>query len=104
MSRIANNRNLIFEQFWKMTWKEKKLFILMLVERKHTERSRNRKNPDTSTYNFLKKKPDGTKLRVCKTLFANTLAIKQWTINNWLKQNFNTLHENISQKQNQPAV
>ncbi|CAH1108189.1 unnamed protein product [Psylliodes chrysocephalus] len=103
-----DDRKSVFKQFWKMSWSEKQVFITTQVESKHTERSRNRRKEETSRrtciYIFSLKKADRTKIRVCKTLFANTLAIKQWTINNRLKQNLNISQQEKKKKEDQTDI
>lgn len=82
------DRNLLFKTFWKMSWSEKHVFVTTLVEKKEVQRSRNRKEEGRSrrscSYIFHLQKSDGSKVRVCKTMFTNTLSIKPWTVSHWL--------------------
>lgn len=81
-----------------MTWGEKKIYIDALVQIIPTQRHRDRKDEKVSrrecsvNYNLRK----GEELiRVCKTMFLNTLCIGNWSTLNWKetkeKQNINEI-------------
>lgn len=82
-------RKLIFNKFWtKMTWNERKIYVCSVVEMKHVDRQRNRKEEEnsrrtTSLAYYLYK--NNQKLRVCKKMFLNTLSIGEWSVLNWKK-------------------
>lgn len=92
-------RNLLFKTFWKMSWSEKHVLVTTLVERKVVQRSRNRREEGQSrrscSYVYYLKKSDGSRVRVCKTMFTNTLSIKPWTVTHWLTRE-NKQRNNIS--------
>ncbi|CAG4981288.1 unnamed protein product [Parnassius apollo] len=90
-----------------MTWGEKKIFVNSLVQEIPTKRPRDRKDPSISKrkssmiYNLLLK--DEQRVRVCKTMFQNTLCITKMTIWNWKKVKENTSHnenQNVSARKN----
>lgn len=80
------DKNNIFCRFWKMPWGEKKLYVDLFVVVHPTSRARDRKDNDTSRREssylyFLERNKE--KVRVCKTMFLNTLAIGEKAIRNW---------------------
>lgn len=83
-----NDRQTIFNFFWNMAWGEKKIFIDSLVKILPTNRYRDRKQPAFSRrkcsiiYNLKKEEK---LIRVCKTMFLNTLCIGKWCVLNWKK-------------------
>ncbi|CAG5001783.1 unnamed protein product [Parnassius apollo] len=102
-----DDRKVIYERFWGMTWGEKKIFVNSLVQEIPTKRPRDRKDPSISKrkssmiYNLLLK--DEQRVRVCKTMFQNTLCITKMTIWNWKKGKENTSHngnQNVSARKN----
>ncbi|CAG5054524.1 unnamed protein product [Parnassius apollo] len=105
--RGEDDRKVIYERFWGMTWGEKKIFVNSLVQEIPTKRPRDRKDPSISKrkssmiYNLLLK--DEQRVRVCKTMFQNTLYITKMTIWNWKKGKENTSHnenQNVSARKN----
>lgn len=81
-----NDRKKIFEEFWSLDWQAKKIYVQFLAKKTKPKRARNRIECDKSRRKcsgiyFLKK--GNTTVRVCKTLFLNTLAIGSWTAQNW---------------------
>ncbi|XP_050514864.1 uncharacterized protein LOC126890077 [Diabrotica virgifera virgifera] len=96
-------RKNIFEMFWRMNWGEKKVFVNGLVQEIPTKRPRDRKDPlltrRQSTMVFNLNLTNDCRVRVCKTMFQNTLCLTKMTIWNWKKGK-----ENISQKTNRHAT
>ncbi|CAH1170722.1 unnamed protein product [Phaedon cochleariae] len=82
-------RQIIFQYFWSKSWAEKREYVNSLVDlkpvkqRKSESSSSRRKN---SLFFFLKV-PGGSKVRVCKKQFLNTLCIGEWSVLNWIKSN-----------------
>lgn len=78
-----NERKAIFYKFWRMTWKEKKSYVSLLIDIKDTYKHRDRKIDDISrrsnamSYHLKKNEKS---LKVCKTMFLNTLAIAAWSV------------------------
>lgn len=76
----------MFDEFWKLDWPAKKVFVKLLTRKANTARARDRKvntssrRKNSCTY-YLKK--GNNVVRVCKTMFLNTLAIGEWTALNW---------------------
>lgn len=81
-------RNAIFKHFWNMSWKEKHLYVSTPIKKEATQRNSNRKVEGASkrscAYKFYLPKFEGMKLKVCKTMFDDTIAIKPWTITHQL--------------------
>ncbi|CAH1113491.1 unnamed protein product [Psylliodes chrysocephalus] len=81
-----------------MSWKEKHLYVSTPIKKEATQRSSNRKVEGASkrscTYKFYLPKFEGIKLKVCKTIFGDTIAIKPWTITHWLNNNSQVIFEN----------
>lgn len=81
-----DDRKIIFDKFWNMAWKEKRVYVDNLVKVYHTNRQRDRKDPQTSkranTFIYHLKKGEDM-IRVCKTLFLNTFSIGKSCIWNW---------------------
>lgn len=80
------DRKGIFDKFWEMTWGEKKIYLDSLMQIIPTDRPRDRKHEllsrrSSSVIYNLKKGEEF--VRVCKTLFLNTLCIGKWCALNW---------------------
>ncbi|KAL4720744.1 hypothetical protein ACJJTC_006818 [Scirpophaga incertulas] len=100
------DRKVLYEKFWGMTWGEKKVFVNSLVQEMPTKRPRNRKDPSITKrkssmiYNLHSN--DDRRVRVCKTMFQNTLCITKMTIWNWRKgkENTSNKNQNVSARKN----
>lgn len=82
------DRTKIFEHFWKeMTWPERKVFIHTLVDVVTTKNHKNQVHEISHRNNTLiyHLKKEGIRLRVCRTMLLNTLAIGSWSLQNWSK-------------------
>ncbi|CAF4857457.1 unnamed protein product [Pieris macdunnoughi] len=81
-----DDRKILFDKFWKLTWDEKRVYVDNLVKIVHTNRQRDRKDPQKSkrvnTFIYHLKKGEDM-IRVCKTLFLNTLSIGKSCIWGW---------------------
>lgn len=82
-----DDRKKIFDEFWKKyTWGEKKIFVNDTVQSLQPKRQRDRKEAGLSRrtqsliYNL---KIDDQYVRVCKTMYLNTLGIGRMTILIW---------------------
>lgn len=84
---IETDRQKIFEEFWAMSWAEKKVFVDNLVTALPVKRPRRRKTNNEelkrgqSLFYYLKK--DDEPIKVCRTQFLNKLGIGRWTVLNW---------------------
>lgn len=81
-------RNTIFQNFWKLSWEEKKVFVNTLLTVKRTSGKRGKQSVSrrsTSTEYYLKQ-GYGT-IRVCKKMFLNTLGVGEIAIKQWVKTN-----------------
>lgn len=83
------DRLAIFNDFWSMTWNEKKIFVDTLRQMVPINRKRDRHNNTISRRNnsfmyFLLK--DDKHIKVCKTMFCNTLGVSLRTIHGWKKR------------------
>nr|CAH7716532.1 unnamed protein product [Callosobruchus chinensis] len=86
-------RQNIFNKFWRLTSEEKKIYVSGRAIASDTKRARNRKSEGESrrkcSYSFfLDKKME--RVRVCKTMFCNTLGVSMRTITHWLNGNFSS--------------
>lgn len=109
------DREQIFKNFWKLKWPEKRIYVSSRVLSLPTARARNRKENESSQRSasyqyFLNKKSE--QVRVCKTLFCNTLGVSVRTISAWIESdtksprksdgslNENNMINNITRKKN----
>lgn len=86
-----NERKTIFKQFWDLNWKEKKVFVRMLVDTDKPKDTKNKKN-ETSRRKlslFFHLKKESLRIRVCKKMFLHTLCINEWSVLNWIKKRNN---------------
>lgn len=82
------DREQMFKKFWKLKWPEKRIYVSSRVLSLPTVRARNRKENDSSQRSisyqyFLNKRNE--QVRVCKTLFCNTLGVSVRTISAWIE-------------------
>ncbi|CAG9818856.1 unnamed protein product [Phaedon cochleariae] len=82
-----DERNEIFSSFWsELDWKQRKLYIQLLVNVKTTRRHRHRLVEAESrrkySWKYHLKKSD-ERIPVCKTMFLNTLGIGERMVMNW---------------------
>ena len=79
-------RELIFKNFWELTWGERKAYVKGLVDCTHVKR---RRTSNTSSRRgvslFYHMKKDGTKVSVCKTMFLATTGLREWSVRTWVK-------------------
>ncbi|CAG9840695.1 unnamed protein product [Diabrotica balteata] len=82
-------RKQIFNAFWSdMGWKERKMYVSLLIDSKAPQRNRNRTTECKSRRNetlvyYLKINEE--RQRVCKQMFLNTHCVKENMILDWLK-------------------
>lgn len=101
-------RQHIFAEFWNFSWKEKQVYVLGRTTVTETKRVRNRKDDSvsrrtTSCNYFLNKKKKEERVRVCKTMFCNTLGMSSRTISLWIQKGSNT-PEKFPSNQTDPNV
>lgn len=82
-----------FDEYWKLDWEAKKVYIKFLTKKIPTARERDRKENAKSRRKwsnqyYLKKQK--LIVRVCKTMFLNTLSIGEWTALNWPNEEHNS--------------
>lgn len=90
-------RQQIFKTFWKMDWKQKKVYVNTLVQTTKPSNPRNRTNPNASRRVQTLKyhlKVDGKNLRVCRIFFLNTLCIGRCSVLSWVNKPV-TAHNNV---------
>lgn len=82
-----DQRKHIFNYFWsKLTWGERKVFVDNTVTAAPTQRHRDRKNGMSSRRSqtlLYYLKIEDTNVRVCRTMYLNTLNLGRWTVHNW---------------------
>lgn len=96
-SLYEEDRQHIFAKFWELSWPEKRVYVTSRVLKSAIKRARNRKNDTDSQRSvsyryFLNRK--GDQIRVCKTMFCNTLGISLRTISDWLKKDIDSPDKN----------
>lgn len=87
-------REKMFRNFWSLTWGERKILVQLLVDRRsvlrrRVESSNSRRKGSLFYYLNVDRKE---KVRVCKTMFLNTLSIGEWMVFSWVS-NFETTQE-----------
>ncbi|XP_008185188.1 uncharacterized protein LOC100161732 isoform X2 [Acyrthosiphon pisum] len=81
-----NERQSMFDDFWKCSWDEKKTYCTNLVS-KHIKKQETLAAGEASRRNFsyiYHLKSGDMKFVVCKTMFQNTLGLNEWMVKNWL--------------------
>ncbi|CAH0716450.1 unnamed protein product, partial [Brenthis ino] len=70
-------RQQIFERFWSMTWKEKKMYVRSMVDTENIKRKTTESKSRRSETRLYYLQIHGKKERVCLKTFLATLAIKE---------------------------
>lgn len=82
-------RQRLFDEFWALSWYEKRAYMSRLVVLGSVMRPRNRKDASFSRRSKSLKyffEADGNRYRVCKTMFLNTFDLSQWSVHGWPKK------------------
>lgn len=82
-------RQRLFDEFWALSWEEKRAYMSRLVVLGSVMRPRNRKDASFSRRSKSLKyyfEADGNRYRVCKTMFLNTFDLSQWSVHGWPKK------------------
>lgn len=74
----------IFNEFWCMSWSQKKVFVSSMVDKTTTQRKTKGTDSRRSSSKAYYFKIEGKRERVCLKTFINTLGVKEWTIRYWL--------------------
>lgn len=89
------DRAACFKEFWALDWAAKKATIRSLITTCSPEDKRHRKRKNevsrrSQTLQFhLKAGENADLVRVCKTMFLQTVGLKEWTVLNWVKSGNN---------------
>lgn len=76
-------REALFKKFWdEMSWDQKKVYVVSLMEVKPTGRKYVENSRRSTTYNYYLKM-ENEKKQVCKKMFLATLGLKEWMVTNW---------------------
>ena len=79
----------IFNNFWKMTWEQKKIYVLSLVVYQQKKRCYVT-GPSRRQGSFLYHlRLDNTLLQVCKKMFLSTTDVKEKMVRSWVMKNQN---------------
>ncbi|KAK9511800.1 hypothetical protein O3M35_000392 [Rhynocoris fuscipes] len=91
-SLTEQDRAFIHNKFWMInSWDKKKKFVAKLIDKLNTTDYPSISSSDSSEkvfdtgniiYYLMK---GGTRIRVCRKMFLNTLGIGDWSLSNWLK-------------------
>lgn len=93
-----SDRQQIFRKFWQMSWSQKKVYVKTLIVCIQPKRPRNRrienvsKRSQTLQYHL---KVNSSMLRVCRTLFLNTLDISGKSVTKWLETPHSTADSHL---------
>ncbi|GAB6023058.1 hypothetical protein CHUAL_014196 [Chamberlinius hualienensis] len=83
-----SDRNAIFDNFWKnMTWNQKKGYVASLVEALPVKQHRASSGPENSRRDkslIFHLPKNNIRVRVCKIMFLNTLAVGEWSVRHWV--------------------
>lgn len=113
-------RKKIFDNFWALTWKERKMLVKTSTDADLTQRARDRSEENRSrrsySYKYYLFIDNMTKVRVCKSTLLATLDLGEWMVKNWLEnssekdddlvddpnpnENPTKMNENTAKKQN----
>ncbi|KAJ8317735.1 hypothetical protein KUTeg_005639 [Tegillarca granosa] len=89
----------IFNSFWKdMTWKEKKVYTLSLINKKELRNGNQMGRKKFSYQYFLKK--GGERIQVCKKLFLSTLGLKEDMVYGWMSSENTNIENSIPKSPN----
>lgn len=87
-----DDREILFKEFWEtLNWDQKRIYIISLL--KYSEKNTTRKKPGEesrrqATVIYHLKCPNGKNVQVCKKLFLSTFSLGEWTVLNWISENF----------------
>lgn len=87
-----DERKEIFSKFWKLpSWGEKKIFVTSFVTTRAIRRRRknilNTAKPKKPLgHDYFLSTSNGSRLKVCRTMFLNTLCLGEDTLKRWIKQ------------------
>lgn len=80
-----SQRKEIFNSFWKnMSWKERKVMIGVLVEKRPVARRTSDCNSRRNLTLKYQLKIENVVIPVCKKMFLNTFSLGEWTVRNWI--------------------
>lgn len=69
-----------------MDWRQRKTYVVALVTKSQTQQKTTKKNSRRQASLFYHLKVGEKLLPVCKKLFLSTLALGEWSVNNWVKR------------------
>lgn len=80
---LDEDRKMIFSEFWKLSWPEKRVAVRHLIDSTPPKDVRHRKDQTNSrrsrSLKFNLKKEGQCRIRVCKKMFLYTLGINEWS-------------------------
>nr|CAH7731800.1 unnamed protein product [Callosobruchus chinensis] len=83
------SRREIFKAFWNdLDWEQRKVYVSNLVSKREKMRATKSDNDPSrqSSSLFYNLKIDGQIVPVCKNMFLKTLAVKEWSVRNWVEK------------------
>lgn len=82
-----DQRALLFEGFWKMSWSQKQLYICNLMEENNVKQRRTmgEESRRNNSLKFFLKTLDGKNVQVCRRFFLSTFGLKQKMVKSWFK-------------------
>lgn len=95
------NRRKIFNAFWSdMSWNQRKVYVSSLVKRVTTKRTTKKSAEESrrkETLLYTLPDENAKTFTVCKKMFLSTLALREWTVLNWVKKGSHGMHISIKQ-------
>lgn len=90
-------RRNIFKGFWRLSWNEKKVYIRDHMKKSDTQQKtvKEKTSRRSGTYKYYLSTTTGDLKPVCKLMCLNTLGIKEWMAQNWVKGSKEDSSENV---------
>lgn len=78
-------REKIFNSFWKLSWKEKRLYVRLMVNIKPVANRTVKKESRRLKSLEIHLKCEDRFVRVCKKMFLQTLCLSEWALKDWIR-------------------
>lgn len=79
-----DERQEIFNSFWKLSWKEKRLYVRLMVNIKPVANKTLKKDSRRLKTLEIHLKCEDRYVRVCKKMFLQTLSLSEWSLKDWI--------------------
>ncbi|KAG4073204.1 hypothetical protein HA402_013469 [Bradysia odoriphaga] len=79
-----DERAVLFEDFWEMSWQQKQMYVCQLMEEDDVKQHRTvRESRRGNSFKFFLKNSKGRNVQVCRAMFLSTFGLKQKVVKNW---------------------